>query len=144
MKRIASILLVVALLCCLSVSAFAEDAKVTEDSGRAVTYINASFTGNTCTVSGISEFGGYAIIRLNNIPTKKITCTISGSPNLHYEVEYLYIGYPAFSATSNQILGNGSTTNVVNLAYWGDYYVSISPFSGVSSGGTLTLTFKAK
>lgn len=101
-----------------------------------------NFSYGTCKINNVPETGGYCIIKLTNVPGYNIKCTISGSSNLHYELEFLSSKTGTIT-TSNQILGNGSTTNTLKLDATGEYYVSVSPYNGSTSGGKLTLTFES-
>lgn len=151
-KKISIALILVVCLVMNSVVAFAaspnemdasEEVAVTEESSARAAFIGTFDSNGVCTITGVPNEGGYQILFLQNVPGKNINCTITGNSNLHYELEYMYSGWPATIYTSNQILGNGSTTNTTKLNRTGNYYVSITPYNGSLNAQKITLVFRS-
>ncbi len=153
-KKISIALILVLCLVMNSAVAFAaapndmkvsEKEVVTEENSARATFIGTFDSNGVCTITGVPNEGGYQILFLQNVPEKHINCTITGNSNLHYELEFLYSGYELFGGvyTSNQILGNGSTTDTITLRKTGGYYVSITPYNGSLNAQKITLVFRS-
>lgn len=150
-KKISIMLVLVLCLVMNSVVAFAAEDTSTSDNVIVVDFAEqtvtrsgefaGSFSGGTCTITGIPDYGGNNIIFLRNVPGKNINCKISGNPNMHYRLEYLYSGFPATTYVSGGVLGNGSTTPTTKLGYTGNYYVTVFAYSGSTNAQKLTLKF---